>query len=253
MKAKELRSQKIVPYFQPILAADTSRIYSYEVLGRYIDGTGSVKSLGPFFNDPATSSQDALEIDRVIRKAALRQFAEEGEDAYLFINLRLDWIAKYADNPEQLPTLGWAQEFGIDPGRLVIEITEEEFNAESESYASVLSYYKNQGCRIAIDDYGKSANNIDRLAKLSPDIMKIDMDYIQKSEGSYHYRESLRSLAGFAENVGIEVLYEGIETRKQLEICMSSQGRYYQGFLIAAPQPSISKAAADKIPFDAVS
>jgi len=38
-------------------------------------------------------------------------------------------------------------------------------------------------------------------------------------EKSYHYREYMRSIADFAESVGIEVLYEGIETREQLDIC----------------------------------
>jgi EAL domain-containing protein (putative c-di-GMP-specific phosphodiesterase class I) len=249
----DLLSKEIVAYFQPILAADTNRIYSYEVLGRYRDGDGSVKSLGNFFADREVSTQAALEVDRVVRKYALRKYAEEARGEYLFINIRLEWIARYGSRPEEIPTLKWAREFGVNPEKLVIEITEEEFNAAREDYSAVLAYYKDAGCRIAIDDYGKSANNIERLASVSPDIMKIDIDYIHKSEASYHYREYLRALAGFAESVGIEVLYEGIETPKQLDICMSSRGRYYQGFLFARPQPSIRDAEADCSVFESAS
>jgi EAL domain-containing protein (putative c-di-GMP-specific phosphodiesterase class I) len=235
----DLLSREITAYFQPIIAVDTNKIYSYEVLGRYIEGT-TVKSLGPFFS--SVPSDETLELDQIVRKYALKRFAEEGNGEYLFINLHLDWIARYVDRPEELPTINWAREFGIDPNKLVIEITEEEFYDDNEAFTKIIAYYKNLGCRIAIDDYGKNASHIDRLALLSPDIIKIDMSYIHRSEDSYHYREYLKTLSSFAEQVGIEVLYEGIETQKQLDICIACGGRFYQGFLLAEPQPSIQNA-----------
>jgi EAL domain-containing protein (putative c-di-GMP-specific phosphodiesterase class I) len=237
----ELSENNVIAYFQPILSADSNTIYSYEVLGRFIDSDGTVKSLGPFFCDPNTTHEEALRVDRIVRRYAMKKYAEEKRTEYLFINIRLSWLDKYTDNPEDLPTIRWAQEFGIDPDRLVIEITEEEFNT-SDAHINVLTFYKKAGCHIALDDYGKNASNIDRLALLHPDIIKLDIDYIHKSEKSYHYREYLKSLAAFAEAVGIEVLYEGIETQNQLEICMDTRGRFYQGYLIANPQESMSGA-----------
>ncbi|MDR1858348.1 MAG: EAL domain-containing protein [Treponema sp.] len=240
----------IIAYFQPILSADSNKIYSYEVLGRYIDNDGTVKSLGAFFNDENTTDEEALKADRIVRKYALRKYAEEKRNEYLFINIRLAWLEKFKDRPEELPTIIWMREFGIDPDRIVIEITEQEFNA-SDAQINVLSYYKNAGFRIALDDYGKNASNIERLSLLQPDIIKIDIDYIHKSEESYHYREYLRMLASFAEAVGIEVLYEGIETQRQLDICMSSRGRFYQGFLFALPQASMRDAIVNHHVFSA--
>jgi EAL domain-containing protein (putative c-di-GMP-specific phosphodiesterase class I) len=239
----DIQSENIIPYFQPIFAADTGKIYAYEVLGRHREDDGNIMSLGPFFS--SASNEDALAVDRIIRERALRQFASEGTGEYLFINIRLIWIAHYADNPEELPTIKFAREFGIPLKKLVIEITEEEFCDNSEDFTKVIAYYKSVGCRIAIDDYGSKANDIDRLALISPDILKIDISYIQRSETSYHYREYIRMLTAFAELVGIEVLYEGIETPEQLDICIASKGRFYQGFILARPQPSIQAAVAD--------
>lgn len=241
----DITSKKIIPYFQPIIAADMNGIYAFEVLGRYADDDGAVKSLGTFFSDKTVSCEDVLRVDRIIRKQALKQYAEEGTGQYLFINMRLEWIANYTDMPEELPTIMWAKEFGVDFNRLVIEITEEEFNTNNDAFTKVVNYYKNMGCRIAIDDFGKNSSNIERLALLSPDIIKIDMSYVHKSEESYHYREYLKTITSFAERVGIEVLYEGIETQKQLDICIGSKGRYYQGFLLAMPQSSIVNATID--------
>jgi EAL domain-containing protein (putative c-di-GMP-specific phosphodiesterase class I) len=243
MDSRDIRSKKIIPYFQPILAIDTGEIYSYEVLGRYVDDDGSVKSLGAFFSDETVSGYETLEVDRIVRKQALEQFAKEGKDKYLFINIRLEWIAKYADELEKLPTLLWVQELGIDTSKLVIEITEEEFNTDDKTLNKLVDYYRKSGCRIAVDDYGKQASNIDRLAVLAPDIIKICMEYVQKSEKSDHYREYMRALSSFAERVGIEVLYEGVETQEQLDACIETKGRFFQGFLLAKPQPSISNAS----------
>ena len=243
-----LSSDNIIAYFQPILSADSDKIYSYEILGRFIDENGTVQSLGDFFNNPDTSNEDALRVDRIVRRYAMKKYAEEKRSEYLFINIRLVWLLRSVHNPKDAIIIQWAKEFGIAYDKLVIEITEEEFNSD-ESYIGVISYFKNIGCRIALDDYGKSASNIDRLAMLKPDIIKINIDYIHNAEKSYHYREYLRFLAAFADSVGIEVLYEGIETQQQLDFCMSLRGRYYQGFLIAQPQSSMRDAVINNAVF----
>ena len=246
----EFTTDNVIAYFQPILCAASNKIYSYEILGRCVDQDGNVKSLGAFFSDPDTTHDEALRIDRIVRRKAMEKYAQEKRTEYMFINIRLAWLDNFIDNPEDMPTIQWAKELGIDPGRIVIEITEEEFNTGDE-HINILSYYKKAGCRIALDDYGKNASNIERLAALQPDIIKINIDYIHKSETSYHYREYLKSLASFAEAVGIEVLYEGIETQQQLEICMASGGRLYQGFIIAYPQASMNNAAVNHGVFSA--
>jgi EAL domain-containing protein (putative c-di-GMP-specific phosphodiesterase class I) len=240
--------EKVIAYFQPILSADSKTVYSYEILGRYMDDDGVVHSLGPFFNDLNTTNEEALQVDRLVRKYALKKYAEEKRSEYLFVNIRLAWLTQFTDRPDLMLTLQWAEEFGIALEKLVIEITEEEFNA-GDAYIHAILHYKGVGCRIALDDYGKGASDIDRLAEIKPDIIKVNMDYIHSSEKSYHYREYLRSVADFAESVGIEVLYEGIETREQLDICMALKGRFYQGFLIARPQSSMNDAIIDEAVF----
>jgi EAL domain-containing protein (putative c-di-GMP-specific phosphodiesterase class I) len=243
-----LTQDNVVAYFQPILSAESTDIYAYEVLGRYLDNDGKAQSLGSFFSSPDTSHEEALRVDRIVRKYAMKKYAEEKRNEYLFINIRLAWLLPFIENPEDMITLQLAKEFGIAPEKLVIEITEEDFNSKGE-YLRAIVHYKKAGCRIALDDYGKEASNIDRLAKLQPDIIKINIDYIHNSETSYHYREYFRAIAVFADSVGIEILYEGIETERQLDICISSKGRFFQGFLFAVPQASMCDTNINTIVF----
>jgi EAL domain-containing protein (putative c-di-GMP-specific phosphodiesterase class I) len=231
----KLHEENVIPYFQPILCADTCSVSGYEVLGRYIDANGNVISLGDFFHDPATSADYALYIDRIIRRKAMQRYAEEGCNKDIFINMRLEWLTSI-DLPHEIYTLQCADEFGISPEHLVIEITEEEFNI-NKNFLKVITFYYDVGCRVALDDYGKNASNIDRLAHISPDIIKINLDYIQKSAESFHHRAYIYSLSSFADFVGIEILCEGIETQAQLDVCMETRSRYFQGFLLGVPQP----------------
>jgi len=62
----------------------------------------------------------------------------------------------------------------------------------------------------------------------------------------------LRAIAAFADSVGIEVLNEGVETERQLDVCISAKGRFYQGFLLARPQPSMIDPNVNKFVFSAL-
>ena len=237
-----------VAYFQPIVAIDNpSSIYSFEALGRYADAGGMTRSLGSFFANPAVPAREAFLMDLRVRRDALRRFAEEGRgDEFLFLNFRLEWIANRREHSGKPSTLQLAEEFGIDPRRLVIEITEEDFSHPNADYDQLLAAYRRFGLRIAIDDFGENASNLERLAQVRPDILKLDREYIRKSEDSPYYRDYLESITAFAERMGIETLYEGIETEKQLAACIAAKGRYYQGFLLGRPQPSLRGAVTNQ-------
>lgn len=236
----------LLPHFQPIISIDNNSIYGYEILGRYIDNEKNVQSLGSFFSDPTVSNESALQVDRIIREKGIKEFADLGNNnEYLFINMRLAWLMAFSKNPEKMPTIQWANKYGVDFNRIVIEITEEDINNCTDFYLTSLSYYRSLGFRIAIDDYGCKNSNIYRLAELCPEIIKIDMSFVHKSEEFYQYRHYLKFLTEFAENLGIEVIYEGVENGKQLLNCINSHGRFYQGFYLAKPLPSIKEASFD--------
>ncbi|MDR2669215.1 MAG: EAL domain-containing protein [Desulfovibrio sp.] len=236
-------NENIFPYFQPILCADTYAVSGYEVLGRYIDENGTIRSLGEIFQDPSVPADITFKLDTIVRKKAMLQYSEEKCDKDLYLNMRLEWLAGSGIQSE-IRTLKWAREYNIAPEHLVIEITEEEFNTNTD-YINVITLFTNAGCRIALDDYGKNASNVDRLAHLSPDIIKIDMGYIHKSPESFHHRAYIHALTSFAERVGVEVLCEGVESQAQLDVCMETGARYFQGFLFDYPQPTTRKALED--------
>lgn len=230
----------LVPYFQPIIAAESNKIYGYEVLGRNIEN-GKITSLGEFFNNPNNDPNSVLMVDRVIREKAIKEFSEfKNEGEHLFINMKLEWLSAFSSCPDKMPTVQWIKKYNLDFSDIIIEINEKNFNNSDNKVISALSYYKSLGIKIAIDDYGKEGSNIFRIATVSPDIIKIDMSLVQGSENMYQYRCYLKTVSDFAHTLGIEVVYEGIENNNQLTNCINASGRYFQGFYLSYPCESIA-------------
>ncbi|MCX7715095.1 MAG: EAL domain-containing protein [Clostridia bacterium] len=231
----------LIPYFQPIIGIDSNFIYGFEVLGRYYDEKKAIQSLSDFFDSSDISVEEKIEADRIIRKKAIEAFLEADSSQYLFINMKLDWLRQYEGKPEEMPTIKFAKEYGVDLSRIVIELDEADCLGLCDKCMTCLSYYKSAGFRIAIDKYGKHSS-IDALAVLAPDIIKIDMSLVQKSDQFHQYCEFLKTTVDFAQKLGIEVVYVGVETEEQLDCCMNSKGRYYQGFLLSKPLEDIKSA-----------
>lgn len=235
------RIDTIVPYFQPIVSMQSQRVIGYEALGRKLTSTG-VESLGPFFKDESISDETHLIVDRVLRERAIAKLAQVRQDCQLFINLKPAWIYRVYHETGQLPTLQMMDKYGIPPERLVVEVTEEDFNGNLQGLKEVLDVYRLKGCSIAIDDVGSGFSGLDRIAMIRPNIMKIDLNILKKSVSHDGYKALLRSFSLVAEQMGASLLIEGVETRDELQMALHTGARYIQGYLLSPAVPEFLEA-----------
>lgn len=234
-KTLGLNGETLAAFYQPIIAMDTRRIIGYEVLGRAVKGN-AVRSLGPFFCNEEVPEEDHIVVDRLLREQAFSKLASMQEQPLLFINLKPSWIYRYEENGE-LYTLSLLDRYGIDPRRIVIEITEESFLGSMERLRTVVDIYRSRGCIIAIDDVGSGYSNTDRIAQIQPNLLKIDIHMIKKSATHDGYFGVLRSFSDLAEQIGASLLVEGVETREDLARAIQAGARYVQGFMFARAEP----------------
>ncbi|KAB2953389.1 EAL domain-containing protein [Heliorestis acidaminivorans] len=229
----------VLPHYQPIISMDSQLIVAYEVLGRIMTPEG-IRSLGPFFQDPNVSMDDALSIDRIIRQKALSMLSNSIEKKKgLFFNIKPAWIYMYRKSPDQMPTLQFLRQHKIDPSRVTIEITEDCFYEDIEELARVTRFYREAGCKIAIDDVGSGFINFDRIAYIKPNILKLDLELVKKCAKEQFFYEILTSFAVMAEKIGAFLLFEGIETEEDVQLALSLGARYMQGYYFAKPQNKI--------------
>lgn len=162
--------------FQPFIDTATGRIAGVEALGRLRQSDGQLTSVGPLFADPRTPSASLRRLDRLIRDNALSRLHEVPQDWFLSLNISPRWISRLHAG-QALPSLKQLQQHGVDPRRIVFEITEQGGNVQR--LAEVVGRYRQAGARIAIDDFGAGYSQLDRVLALQPDILKLDMRLFQ--------------------------------------------------------------------------
>lgn len=203
--------------FQPFIDTATGRIAGVEALARLRSDDGRLHSAGPLFSDPKTPLTPLRRLDREVREQALVRFHEAPPDWFLSLNISPRWISRL--RPEQaLPSLKQLERSGIDPTRIVFEIT--ELGGASSRLPGVVERYRQAGARIAIDDFGAGYSQLDRVLALQPDILKLDMRLFQQAARGGPSSEVVKALAQMAEKTGCWIIAEGVETEAELDFAL---------------------------------
>lgn len=227
---------KVIPVFQPIVSAVRHEVIGYELLGRYKQ-EGELRSLGSFFNDPEVPDEYKTEVDQRLLEMALDRLLETDSSCLLFINRNARQLMA-ADGEDFLKVLLEYNKRGFPLERIVLEITEHDFNDDFDTLNHLLLYFKTFGIQIAVDHVGAKSSNIDRIRQLRPHILKIDMS-ISRHHQPDAFQDIIHSISMLAHRIGAKLLYEYIEDNHQLYFAWKHGGHYYQGFYLAHPDPSL--------------
>jgi diguanylate cyclase (GGDEF)-like protein/PAS domain S-box-containing protein len=124
------------------------------------------------------------------------------------------------------------QESELDPGCLVIEITESALMHNTEETLARLTRLKKLGVRIAIDDFGTGYSSLSYLHRFPIDILKIDRSFVERLGSVEDGAALARAIITLGDTLGLEVIAEGIELEHQqrelIELgCVAGQGYYY--------------------------
>ena len=123
---------------------------------------------------------------------------------------------------------------GIDPARVVVEITENALLVADAGVAERLARLRDQGVRIAIDDFGTGYASLAYLISLPLDLIKIDRGLITQIVGRSRDRIVVKAMIRLARELGLKVVVEGVENAAQLGLLADWGCDLYQGFHGAA-------------------
>ena len=124
---------------------------------------------------------------------------------------------------------------GVEPRRLCIEITETAVLDEVDTAIATLSALRDLGVRLAIDDFGTGYSSLSYLRRLPVDIVKIDRSFTGELGVDSANLTIVAGIIGLARGLGLEVIAEGVETPRQLEVLRDLGCAFGQGYLFAAP------------------
>lgn len=156
--------------------------------------------------------------------------------AKLRANVNMD-ERQFADR-NLIETLGGVlKRTAIDPSSLALEITETIFRGGRDEAEATLNGLKRLGVSLVVDDFGTGYSSLDSFATSPFDALKVDRSFVRDMVSNFRHRAIVRTITGFAEDLGLRLIAEGVETFAQAELLRGLGCVGAQGFLYAPALP----------------
>ena len=230
-----LQENLIRPWLQPIVDRDGKTVGA-EALVRWVQKDNDVRA--PYSFIPVFEKNGMIaEVDRFIwRKSCeiLARWKREGKNLFLSVNISpRDFYMMNVPSELMKMTL----EYGIEPSRLRLEITESVMMNDQDSRMAVLKRLQDAGFIIEMDDFGSGYSSLNLLREMPVDVLKIDMVFLRKTGQDVRARTIVDEIITMAGRLGITSLTEGVETKEQFDILKEMGCQLYQGYYFARPMP----------------
>jgi EAL domain-containing protein (putative c-di-GMP-specific phosphodiesterase class I) len=213
--------------YQPIIDAQARCAFGYEALVR-----------GPA-GEPASFVLSRLQgnalhvFDRDARIAAIQLASRLGLQSLLSLNFMPGSLHSLPDAVDAM--LDAAANAGMPVRQLLLEVTEGEIVHDVRDFADRVNAYRASGLRLAIDDFGAGYSGLNLLAEFQPDAIKLDLALVRGIDASGPRQAIVRAVIQVCDDLGIEVIAEGIETLAEFAWLRGRGVRLFQGHLFGRP------------------
>ncbi|MGY6710225.1 MAG: putative bifunctional diguanylate cyclase/phosphodiesterase [Rhizobiaceae bacterium] len=126
---------------------------------------------------------------------------------------------------------------GACPRRLTLELTESMLLTEMEPIVARLERLSELGLSFALDDFGTGYSSLSYLRRLPVQQIKIDRSFVQDATNSLRGAKLVKNVIQIGQDLGLEVLAEGVETMPQHAQLSAAGARSFQGYLYGKPMP----------------
>jgi diguanylate cyclase (GGDEF)-like protein/PAS domain S-box-containing protein len=230
------RDELFVDY-QPIVSLESRTLIGFEALVRWHHpefGLVPPKDFIPV----AEETGQILTIGQTVLESACRQAREwqqtQPASPPLFVSVNLS--VKQFNQPglvENIASL--LQEFKLPPRCLKLEITESVFSDNIEAAVGLLTQLRALGVQLSIDDFGTGYSSLSYLQRFPIDTLKIDRSFVTQMMENEENLAIVRTIVALAQNLGMDVVAEGVETEEQLLLLRKLECENGQGFLFSTP------------------
>jgi PAS domain S-box-containing protein/diguanylate cyclase (GGDEF)-like protein len=228
---KALASDNIRPYYQPIYSYHSERIEKYECLMR-LHVNGEVVFPGEYL-DVAKKTRLYPELTYKMVEKSIDKFSQLSEE--FSINLSIEDLMN-----EDLMEFIFDCALGNDVfHRLVLEIVESEEIKDSDFISKTITKFKQEGAKIAIDDFGSGYSNYDYLISLQADYVKIDGSIVKHVLDDERTAEVIKSIVHFAKKSGMKTIAEFVSSKEVDDKIRSLGVDYAQGFYYGKAEPEL--------------
>ena len=127
------------------------------------------------------------------------------------------------------------QETGVRPQSVKLEITESVVMENIDTATDMLRQLRGLGVKLAIDDFGTGYSSLSYLHRFPIDTLKIDRSFVTRMSENNENTEIVRTIVVLAQNLGMDVVAEGVETNEQLVLLQKLHCENGQGYFFSKP------------------
>jgi diguanylate cyclase (GGDEF)-like protein/PAS domain S-box-containing protein len=230
------RDELFVDY-QPIVSLENRTLIGFEALVRWRHPEFGLVPPKDFISVAEETGQ-ILTIGQVVLESACRQ-ARYWQETYpsappLFVSVNLS--VKQFNQPGLVENIArLLEEFQLPPRCLKLEITESVFSDNIEAAVGLLTQLRSLGVQLSIDDFGTGYSSLSYLQRFPIDTLKIDRSFVTQMMENEENLAIVRTIVALAQNLGMDVVAEGVETEDQLMLLRKLECEHGQGFLFSTP------------------
>jgi diguanylate cyclase len=227
---KALQKDELHLAYQPFFASDGETVVGVEALVRWNHPEQGPISPGVFV--PIAEDSGLIhQLSDFVMRTAMRQ-ALEWPNLTLALNLSPVQFRRKETAPS---ILRFAEETGIDPRRIEIEVTEGVLVEDADTAIRVLKQFREAGMHIALDDFGTGYSSLSYLRRFPFDKLKIDQSFVRNLGGGPGTAAIIHAVVSLGRALGLTVHAEGVETLEHHIFLRASGCHFMQGFYFAKP------------------
>jgi len=236
--ASAITHGELVNYYQPKVEVATGKVVGVEALVRWrhpVDGM--------VFPDQFIGAAEAGNLidslTHVVMAGALahaRIWKDAGLGLRVAINVSMDNLAAldFAD-----VVVAQAAAAGVAPQDLILEVTESRLMEDVKAPLDILTRLRLKRFRLSIDDFGTGHSTLKQLSDIPFDELKVDRSFVHGAGANETVRAIYGASLKLAQQLGMEVVAEGVEDRIDWEFLRSTGCDLAQGYFIAKPMRAI--------------
>lgn len=222
-------------YYQPVVDADTGTIVGFEALIRLLHPEHGIIAPGEFI-PVAEETGLIVQIGAWILEEACRQTAQWKKELDVSLSVSVNLSARQIAQPDIVAVVDEIlHRTGLAPESLHLEVTESAMMDNTETARAVLQQFRARGIGVSIDDFGTGYSSLSYLQRFPIDRLKVDRSFVQRMVDEKDSAKIVQTIVMLAQNLGMKVVAEGVETAPQLKAIRDLQCEMVQGFYFSKP------------------
>ena len=234
---RAVERDELVMHYQPIVSLVSGRITGLEALVRWRHPRRGLIPPGEFV-PLAEETGQIIPMGRWVLRRVCRQMGEwkRSSPAMRPLTVNVNLSPRQFSLPDLVGHVDEVlDETGLEASCLRLEITESALMENPDTATRILLQLQLLGVQISLDDFGTGYSSLSYLQRFPIDTLKIDRSFIGGLDREQENLEIARTIVTIGRNLGKEVVAEGIETDRQLELLREIRCEGGQGFLFSRP------------------